>query len=189
MKTNKIAIRWFVDFDKEEQWLNEMSKAGWCFWHTNGVIYRFKACEPGEAIFQIDFDEKKSASGEDYVVFRNSCGDQFVHQWKNKIYWKRNAVSGPFEAEGNVAAKLRLTNKAYNYHIKSFMGLTAIAAIAFLVCYPIGKHVLPEGPFSEWLADFGEGLTIGILLAEILILLPAVKKLRIKLNELISQLL
>lgn len=90
MKTKKILIRWFVDFDKEEKFLNEQSKAGWDFWHTNGVIYRFHACEPGEFIYQIDFDEKKSAIGEDYVVFRNSCGDTFVHQWKDKIYWKKS---------------------------------------------------------------------------------------------------
>ena len=57
MKTKKILIRWFVDFDKEEKFLNEQSKAGWDFWHTNGVIYRFHACEPGEFIYQIDFDE------------------------------------------------------------------------------------------------------------------------------------
>lgn len=68
------------------------------------------------------------------------------------------------------------------------IGLTAIAAVAFLICYPIGKHILSEDHFSEWLADFSEGLTIGTLLAEILILIPAVKKLRDKMNELISQL-
>ncbi|MBO4818036.1 MAG: DUF2812 domain-containing protein [Bacteroidales bacterium] len=188
MKTKKFALRWFVDFDKEEKWLNDMSKAGWCFWHTNGVIYRFKACAPGEEIFQIDFDEKKGLSGEDYVAFRNTCGDKFVHQWKSKIYWKRAASSGPFEEEGNVAAKLRLTNKAYNYHIKSLLGLTLIAAIAFLICVPVGKYMLPSGAFSNWLADFGVGLTAGILFSEIVILLPAVNKLKKKMNMLISQL-
>ena len=45
MKTSRFAINWFVDFDKEERWINEMSKAGWAFWHTNGVFYRFKKCE------------------------------------------------------------------------------------------------------------------------------------------------
>ena len=78
-------VNWFLDFDKEEQWLNEMCLNGWAFWHTNGVIYRFKKCEPGEYIYQIDFDEKKPKEGvDDYVVFRCSCGDQVVHQWKNK---------------------------------------------------------------------------------------------------------
>ncbi len=32
MKTSKITINWFVDFDKEEQWLNDMAKKGWAFW-------------------------------------------------------------------------------------------------------------------------------------------------------------
>mgnify|MGYP002523507393 CR=1 FL=1 len=60
MKTSKITINWFVDFDKEEEWLNDMAKKGWAFQRTNGVIYRFQRCEPEEFIYQIDFDEKKS---------------------------------------------------------------------------------------------------------------------------------
>ena len=188
MGTRKVMINWFLDFDKEEQWLNEMSRKGWAFWHTNGMIYRFKQCEPGEYIYQIDFDEKKSKEGvDDYVVFRCSCGDQFIHQWKNKIYWKREFASGPFEGEDNVAAKLRLTNKAFNFHMHSFIGLTVIAAIAFLILMPIGKH-LPECFFAEWLVSFAEGLTFGILLAQTLLLLPALRKLRKKINGLIDQL-
>lgn len=187
MKTSKISINWFVDFDKEEQWLNDMAKKGWAFWHTNGVIYRFKQCKPEEFIYQIDFNEKKSKEGiDDYVVFRRSCGDQFVHQWKSKIYWKREAASGPFEAENNVAAKLRLTNKAFNYHLNSFIGLTLIAAFAFLVLMPLSRH-LPDNVFTSWLNDFSTGLTYGILLAELVLLLPALRKLRKKINELVGQ--
>ena len=52
---SKIKVNWFVDFDKEEEWLNNMSANGLCLWHTNGVIYRFKETTPGEFIFQIDF--------------------------------------------------------------------------------------------------------------------------------------
>ena len=187
MKTSKISINWFVDFDKEEKWLNDMAKKGWAFWHTNGVIYRFKQCNPEEFIYQIDFDEKKSKKDiDDYVVFRSSCGDQFVHQWKSKIYWKRVTASGPFEAENNVAAKLRLTNKAFNYHLNSFIGLTLIAAFAFLVLMPLSRH-LPDNVFSSWLNDFSTGLTYGIFLAELVLLLPALKKLHKIINELIGQ--
>lgn len=187
MKTNKIAINWFIDFDKEEKWINDMAKEGWAFWHTNGVIYRFKKCEPNEFIYQIDFDEKEAKEGvDDYVVFRSSCGDQFVHQCKEKIYWKRATTSGPFEADNNVAAKLRLTNKAFNYHYNSFIGLTVIAAISFLFLMPLGEH-LPESGFSKWLIEFSTGLTYGILLTELLLLLPILKKLHKKINELIGQ--
>lgn len=187
MKTSKILIRWFVDFDKEEAWLNEQSAKGWGFWHTNGVIYRFKASQPGEFIYQIDFDEKKSAVGEDYVVFRNSCGDSFVHQWKSKIYWKRKSADGPFETEGNTVAKLQLTSKAFNFHLRSFIGLTVIVAVAYLILNPLGRH-LPESVFSHWLTDFSAGLSFGILCFQMIVLLPVLTKLRRKMNSLIRQL-
>ncbi|MCQ2161164.1 MAG: DUF2812 domain-containing protein [Bacteroidales bacterium] len=186
MKNDRIAINWFVDFDKEEQWINEMSKKGWRFWHTNGVIYRFKKCEPGEFIYQIDFDEKQREGGEDYVVFRSSCGDIFVHQCKHKIYWKRKCVDGEFEAENNVAAKLRLTNKAFNFHLNSFIGLTIIAAIAYLILMPLGRY-LPENGVTSWLTDFSCGLTYGIILSQMVIILPVLRKLRKKMNQMVEQ--
>ncbi len=187
MKTRKIAIKWFVDFDKEEKWINDMAKQGWAFWHTNGVIYRFKKCEPGEFIYQLDFDERdKRGEVGDYVVFRTSCGDKFIHQWKRKIYWRRESAAGPFEAENNITAKLHLTNKAFNYHLKSFIGLTLIAAFAFLVLMPLGRH-LPESNFARWLTEFSTGLTYGILFSELVILLPALRKLRKKMNKLIDE--
>ena len=187
MKTNRIAINWFIDFDKEQRWINEMCKKGWALWHTNGVIYRFKSCEMGEFIYQIDFDEEQPThNAGDYVAFRSSCGDQFVHQWKQKIYWRRAAADGPFEVESNVAAQLRITRKAFNYHLNSFIGLTIIAAFSFLVLAPLGRH-LPESTFSQWLREFSTGLTYGILLAEIFLILPILRRLQRKINSLINQ--
>ena len=187
MKTRKIAVNWFVDFDKEEQWLNDMVAKGWDFYRTSGVIYRFKKCTPGEYIYQIDFKEKKSKDEvADYISFRSSCEDQLAHQWKSKIYWKRNAAAGPFEAENNIAAKLRLTNKAFQFHLNSFIGLTLIAAFAFLVLMPLGRH-LSGCCFAKWLTDFSTGLTYGILAAILLILFPILKKLNKKINDLISE--
>lgn len=187
MKTRLVTINWFVDFDKEEKWLNKMAGKGLAFRRNYGVFYCFEQCKPGEYVYQIDFDEKQSKKGAgDYVAFRSSCGDEFVHQCKSKIYWRRETASGPFEAENNVAAKLRLTNKAFNFHLNSFIGLTLIAAFAFLVLMPLGRH-LPESAFTHWLTDFSTGLTYGILLAELVLLLPALKKLHKKINELIGQ--
>ena len=184
---SKIKVNWFVDFDKEEEWLNNMSADGWCLWHTNGVIYRFKEAMPGEFIFQIDFDEKTSSTDEDYVAFRASCGDKFVHQWKNKIYWKRLASEGPFESEDNVQAKLRMTNKAYNHHIQSLIGLTLIMAFGCFFCVPLGQYLLPESIWADQISVFGLGLASGILFAECVILIPAINKLRKKMNDLIKK--
>jgi hypothetical protein len=53
---------------------------------------------------------------------------------------------------------------------------------------PLSRH-LPENAFSSWLNDFSIGLTYGILLAELIILLPVLKKLHKKINELIGQII
>jgi hypothetical protein len=184
---SKIKLNWFVDFDKEEHWLNEMAGKGLCLWHTNGIIYRFKECRQNEYIFQIDFDEKKSSTNEDYIVFRTSCGDKFVHQCKDKIYWKRIASEGPFESENNVQAKLRMTNKAYNHHIQSLIGLTLIMAFGCFICVPLGQYLIPESIWADQISLFGLGLASGILFAECVILIPAINKLRKKMNELIQK--
>ena len=86
----------------------------------------------------------------------------------------------------SIGERKRLTNKAFNFHLNSFIGLTLIAAFAFLVLMPLGRH-LPENAFSRWLTDFSTGLTYGILLAELVLLLPALKKLQKKINALIGQ--
>lgn len=184
---SKIKLNWFVDFDKEEHWLNEMAGKGLCLWHTNGIIYRFKECRQNEYLFQIDFDEKKSSTNEDYIVFRTSCGDKFVHQCKDKIYWKRIASEGPFESENNVQAKLRMTNKAYNHHIQSLIGLTLIMAFGCFICAPLGQYLIPESIWADQISLFGLGLASGILFAECVILIPAINKLRKKMNELIKK--
>ena len=95
MKTSRIVINWFVDFDKEEKWINEMSGKGWAFWHTNGVIYKFKSCEPATYIYQIDFDEQKSKNGVgDYVTLFEPTASQYVAAGKGHIVASVGEKSG-----------------------------------------------------------------------------------------------
>ena len=52
MKT-KRCLNYFTiaDFEREERWLNEMSRRGWNFVSTNGLIYRFEAGQGGGEFF------------------------------------------------------------------------------------------------------------------------------------------
>jgi len=80
-----------------------------------------------------------------------------------------------------------MTNKAYNYHISSLIGLTLIMAFGWFVCAPMGRYLLPESVWAEHFSQFGLGLGAGILFAECVILIPAINKLRKKMNELIKK--
>ena len=49
-----IKFRWYVDSQKEQDWLNKMSKKGWALKSFLLGFYKFEKCEPGEYIYQID---------------------------------------------------------------------------------------------------------------------------------------
>ena len=183
----KIVVNWFVDYDKEEKWLNEMSQNGWCLWHTNGYIYRFKECERGEYIFQIDYDEDYVNKGsEDYVKFRTSCGDIFVHEWDEKIYWKRRSIDGAFENGDNVASKLRLANKAFNHYFNRLTGLLYMGVFCLLLL-PL-LRLLPECWFSRLLIGICSDFPIVCLIVATAMLCPVVMKIRRKMNCLMRKL-
>ena len=80
-----------------------------------------------------------------------------------------------------------MTNKAYNYHICSLIGLTLIMGFGCLICAPLGHYLLPESLLADQITQFGLGLTFGILFAECVILIPAINKLRKKMNDLIKK--
>ena len=186
MKTNKTILRWFADFDKEEEWLNHMSGNGWCLWHTNGYLYRFKKSEPGEFIFQIDFDEDWVNDGrEDYVNFRSSCGDIFVHEIDSRIYWKRKASDGPFENGGNEVAKLKIANKAFSLWYNKLTSLLYGGAIGVVLLLIF--RLLPECRFTKLMVGICRDVPVAFAIVIVLFVFPIVMKLRRKIDVLIRK--
>ena len=56
MKERKTVRKWFWvwDFDKEEQWLNEMAMSGWALVSVGWCSYTFEECEPGEYTIRLE---------------------------------------------------------------------------------------------------------------------------------------
>jgi hypothetical protein len=91
METNMIRYRFFLNFDKEEAWLNEMARQGWELTGV-GLGYQFRAAEPQPAEIRIDF--RVFASQDkfiDYITMFEDSGWQHVAGSKNKgvQYFKR----------------------------------------------------------------------------------------------------
>lgn len=66
------AFRSFVDFDKEEAWLNRRAAEGWLVVHA-GIFYRFTAIAPGSATVRVDYRPTMSAT--DFDDYRNLFWD------------------------------------------------------------------------------------------------------------------
>ncbi|MFQ8631802.1 MAG: DUF2812 domain-containing protein, partial [Intestinibacter bartlettii] len=49
-----IKYRYYIDNQKEQDWLNNLTKKGWALKSFFLGFYKFEKCEPGEYEYQID---------------------------------------------------------------------------------------------------------------------------------------
>ena len=49
-----IKYRYYIDNQKEQDWLNKLSREGWALKKFFLGFYKFEKCEPGEYEYQID---------------------------------------------------------------------------------------------------------------------------------------
>jgi hypothetical protein len=70
------VIRFFLDFTKEEQWLNEMAAKGLQLISVSAPQYVFEEGMPGEYIYRLELLEKApgSAEGRTYLSFVEEPG-------------------------------------------------------------------------------------------------------------------
>lgn len=72
-------FKFFVNLDKEEEWLNELAAQGHLLSGKSSGIYRFESCEPGSAIIRIDYRTfKNRADFEDYRMLFEDSGWKHV---------------------------------------------------------------------------------------------------------------
>ena len=72
MESRKTVRKWFWvwEFDKEEDWLNEMAMNGWVLESVGFASYHFVRCEPGEYNVRTEMH----AFDESYVSFMEETG-------------------------------------------------------------------------------------------------------------------
>ncbi|KUG05325.1 hypothetical protein ASZ90_017210 [hydrocarbon metagenome] len=62
-----IRFKVFIDFEKEEKWLNEMGLQGYELVSCKNAFYRFRAIQPGNDIIKIDY--RTFRKREDFVDY------------------------------------------------------------------------------------------------------------------------
>ena len=87
----KRVIRFFTNYDKEEQWLNEMAAQGWHLMDYVWGRYLFQKGKPGEYIYRIQLlenpiDHKDSAA---YLEFLEEAGIETVASSLRWVYLRK----------------------------------------------------------------------------------------------------
>ena len=63
-----IKFRYYIDNQKEQDWLNKLSREGWALKKFFLGFYKFEKCEPGEYEYQIDL-MPENVEQQDYYDF------------------------------------------------------------------------------------------------------------------------
>ena len=177
-----------AEYEKEEQWINEMAKEGWQLTAIGLCRYIFRRGTPGEYIYKLDVVERTASDEvkESYFNFLTECGIRVVGEFKDWLYLQKKAADGPFDMKDDTYAKLRTVNKVYSFAVRTLCKLLKIFAIIVIIC-AVG-HTLTS---NYAIKDLFEGIMIGSSTSAIVVLailwVRIINTLRRKVNQLIDE--
>ncbi len=98
---------WVWDFEKEEEWLNEMALNGWVLDSVGFCTYRFVRCEPGEYTVRLEMHPAE----DEYINFMKETGAEYVGNMVAWIYFRKKAEKGPFDLFSDIDSRISHLNR------------------------------------------------------------------------------
>lgn len=84
IKTNFLIS----EFEEEEKWLTTMHSQGWKLIEISHNNYKFEKCQPGDWVYQLDF-QNKMIEESNYIKLFGDYGWNFVLKHNNWFYFRR----------------------------------------------------------------------------------------------------
>ena len=128
MRTTIRKVFFVWNFDKEEQWLNEMAAKGLCLVSAGFCKYEFEDCIPGEFKICLQLLEKSPRNPEmqKYIEFLEQTGAEHIGSFTRWVYFRTKASDGDFHLFSDNASRGK-----YLTHILGFIAL--IVAMNLLI--------------------------------------------------------
>lgn len=130
-------MRFYLDFEKEEIWLNEMAKQGWELTRKS-IWYEFREVVPNDATIKIDYHTFKTKGDfEDYcTLFRDSGWEHIGTKTSGTQYFNRMDSSGDADIFSDIPSKAARYKRLSNgwllmaiVYVPIFMALVSTKAI------------------------------------------------------------
>lgn len=107
----QVIRKWFWawEFDKEEQWLNNMAAQGKALVSARYATYEFEDSTPCEYAVRLEMLEQApdSPEGRQYIEFVESTGAEYVGKVMKWVYFRKKTADGPFELHGDNATRIK----------------------------------------------------------------------------------
>ncbi|CAM5223760.1 hypothetical protein UACE39S_00556 [Ureibacillus acetophenoni] len=136
MTERKTIIRFFVDYEKEEQWVNHMCQQGWHLVKFGFGYFKFEKGLPGQYIYRNELlaGLAKKDDSKEYLAFLREAGVEIVSKFGVWAYFRKNADNGPFELYSDTSSKIQYLNRILYLFI--FMALiNYIFGISYMFDY------------------------------------------------------
>ena len=104
METRKTIRKWYWiwEFEKEEEWLNEMAQAGWVLDGVGFATYHFRRCEPGEYTVRLEMHP----ADDEYIQFMKDTGAEYIDRMVMWVYFRKKTEDGPFDLFSDLDSKI-----------------------------------------------------------------------------------
>jgi hypothetical protein len=122
-----IVRKAYLDFEKEERFLNEMSANGLALTNYSWCKYVFEDAPKGEYIYRLQILEKPidDPESQKYIQFMEETGTELAASYNRWVYFRRKAADGDFKIYSDLDSKLK--------HYKRIRLLFSIIAAANLL--------------------------------------------------------
>ncbi|KGE16363.1 DUF2812 domain-containing protein [Paenibacillus wynnii] len=109
MKYVKYKVFSIGAYEKEEQWLNEMSAKGMHLTDIGFCRYVFEKGTPGEYIYRLQMLENIPTHPQsvDYIRFVEDTGAEQVGSILRWVYFRKKAANGPFDLYSDLDSRLK----------------------------------------------------------------------------------
>jgi hypothetical protein len=101
----KLIFVW--NFEKEEQWLNEMAMEGWALVNVGFCRYTFEKSEPGEYTVGLEMH----SAGDSYIDFMKETGAEYIGRVFHWIYFRKKVEDGQFDIFSDIDSKIKHLDK------------------------------------------------------------------------------
>lgn len=118
----KVIHKWFLDWEKEEKWINEMAAKGLALTSIGLGRFEFEECDPGEYKYRCELlpELPNHPESEQYIRFVESTGAEHVTSWMRWVYFRKKASEGEFELFSDNASKIK--------HLSAVLALIGVIA-------------------------------------------------------------
>lgn len=126
MKTTVRKWFWVWDFEKEEQWLNQMADKGLVLVDVGFGKYLFEEDTPGAYSIRLEMLDNAPSHGgsQEYIRFIEETGAEYIGSYLRWIYFKKKKTDGTFALHSDVRSRIKLLNR--------ILALTAVLSIVNL---------------------------------------------------------